>query len=129
LIESGIQHFPSLSWAVMVGPAKMPANVVDRINRELNAALARPDVRERLSRNAFEPLTSTPDELKVFIKKPPLRKLKCLISSYHMPTTAAASSMPLVPAARFSPYCPPEWPSVRRRAETKHRKRPRAPPR
>ena len=67
-LESGIQHFPSLSWAVMVGPAKMPANVVDRINRELNAALNRPDVRERLARNAFEPLVSTPDELRTFLK-------------------------------------------------------------
>ncbi len=30
LTESGIKTFPTLSWAVMVGPAKMPANVVDR---------------------------------------------------------------------------------------------------
>ena len=69
LIESGVQHFPSLSWAVLVGPAKMPAIVVERMNRELNAALARPDVRERLAKNAFEPITSTPDELKTFLRE------------------------------------------------------------
>jgi len=68
LIESGIKTFPTLSWAVLVGPAKLPANVVERVNRELNAALIRPDVRERLARSAFEPVISTPDELRIFIK-------------------------------------------------------------
>lgn len=68
LIESGVQHFPSLSWAVVVGPAKTPAHVVDRVNRELNASLSRPEVRERLFKNAFEPITSTPDELQVFLR-------------------------------------------------------------
>ena len=69
LIESGVQHFPSLSWAVLVGPAKMPSNVVERVNKELNAALAKPDVRERLARNAFEPIISTPEELKTFLRE------------------------------------------------------------
>lgn len=68
LTESGIKTFPSLSWAVMVGPARLPANVVDRVNRELNATLVKPDVRERLARAAFEPMTGSPDELRVFIK-------------------------------------------------------------
>ena len=68
LTESGIKTFPSLSWAVIVGPAKMPANVVDRVNRELNAALIKPDVRERLARAAFEPIVGSPDELGAFIK-------------------------------------------------------------
>ena len=68
LIESGVQHFPSLSWAVLVGPAKLPVTMVNRMNKELNAALVRPDVRERLAKNAFEPITSTPDELKTFLK-------------------------------------------------------------
>jgi tripartite-type tricarboxylate transporter receptor subunit TctC len=68
LTEAGIKTFPSLSWAVVVGPAKMPANVVDRINRDLNAALVKPDVRERLARAAFEPIVGSPDELRIFMK-------------------------------------------------------------
>lgn len=68
LTESGIKTFPSLSWAALVGPAKMPANLVDRVNRELNATLVKPDVRERLGRAAFESATSSPDELRAFIK-------------------------------------------------------------
>ena len=68
LIESGVQHFPSLSWAVLVGPAKLPPAVVDRVNKELNVALAKPDVRERLAKNAFEPIISTPEELRTFLR-------------------------------------------------------------
>lgn len=68
LAESGIKSFPSLSWAAMVGPAKMPANLIERVNRELNATLVKPDVRERLGRAAFEPSASSPDELRAFIK-------------------------------------------------------------
>ena len=68
LIESGDQHFPSLSWAVLVGPAKLPPAVVDRVNKELNVALAKPDVRERLAKNAFEPIISTPEELRTFLR-------------------------------------------------------------
>ena len=68
LAESGIKAFPSLSWAVVVGPAKMSKNIVDRVNRELNATLVKPDVRERLARTAFEPMVGSPDELRVFIK-------------------------------------------------------------
>ncbi|MGZ5089790.1 MAG: Bug family tripartite tricarboxylate transporter substrate binding protein [Burkholderiales bacterium] len=67
-IESGINHFPNLSWAVLVGPAKMPASVVERINKDLNVALGREQVREQLARHAFEPIASTPEELRVFIK-------------------------------------------------------------
>ena len=68
LAESGIKTFPSLSWAALVGPAKMPASLVERVNRELNATLVKPEVRERLGRAAFESATSSPDELRVFIK-------------------------------------------------------------
>jgi tripartite-type tricarboxylate transporter receptor subunit TctC len=53
----------------MVGPAKMPANVVDRINRDLNAALVKPDVRDRLAQAAFEPIVGTPEELRTFIRE------------------------------------------------------------
>jgi len=69
LTESGIKTFPSLSWAVMVGPAKVPADVIDRLNRDLNSALVKPEVRDRLAQAAFEPIVGTPDELKTFIRE------------------------------------------------------------
>lgn len=66
LAESGMQ-FPILSWATLVGPAKMRADVVERLNRELNAALAQPKAQEQIAMQGFEASGSTPDELRVFL--------------------------------------------------------------
>ena len=67
--EAGMPGFSMSSWAALVGPAKMPKDVADRISREVNAAFRRPEVREQLERQAFEFGGSTPDELGAFIKE------------------------------------------------------------
>lgn len=59
--EAGV---PSLEVSVWIGlsvPAKTPPAVVERIGREFAAALARPDVRERLAALGVEP-AGTPSE-------------------------------------------------------------------
>jgi len=68
MAEAGMPRFSIGSWAALFGPAKMPKDVVDRLNRELNAALKRPEVREQLERQAFEYAGSTPEELATFLK-------------------------------------------------------------
>ena len=55
-----------LSWAGLFGPAKLPKDVVDRLNREVTAVIARPDVREQLTKQAFDGAGSTPEELAAF---------------------------------------------------------------
>ena len=66
LAESGLQ-FPILTWASVVGPARMRPEVVERLNRELNAALGQPKVQEEIARQGFEASGSTPDELRAFL--------------------------------------------------------------
>ncbi len=68
MAEAGMPRFSIGSWAALFGPAKMPKDVVDRLNREMNAALKRPEVREQLERQAFEYAGSTPEELATFLK-------------------------------------------------------------
>ena len=46
--ESGYPGFDATTWYGMIGPAKMAPDVVARINRDINAAMAMPDVKERL---------------------------------------------------------------------------------
>ena len=48
-IESGIADFNISSWVGILAPAKTPKAILDRLNAELNALLADPDVRERLN--------------------------------------------------------------------------------
>ena len=68
MAEAGMPRFSIGSWAALFGPAKMPKAVVDRLNREVNAAMKRPEVREQLERQAFEYAASTPEEMAAFLK-------------------------------------------------------------
>lgn len=45
----------------------MPKEIVDRLARELAVVLAKPEVRDAFGRLAFEPRSSTPQELSAFV--------------------------------------------------------------
>jgi tripartite-type tricarboxylate transporter receptor subunit TctC len=60
--EAGLPGFQLEAWWGLLGPAGLPPPVVTRLNEELNAALALPDVREALAREAATPTPGTPDE-------------------------------------------------------------------
>jgi tripartite-type tricarboxylate transporter receptor subunit TctC len=51
------------TFFAILGPAKMPRNVVDTLNREINRALQLPDVRERLTSLGIEIAGGTPEAL------------------------------------------------------------------
>ncbi len=61
--EAGLVKAPIVAWGGLFGPARMPKEIVDRLGREMVALLVRPEVREAFSRLAFEPKSSTPQEL------------------------------------------------------------------
>jgi len=69
IVEAGFPKYTIVPWAGMVGPAKMPKEVVERLSRELNAILKRSDVRESLAKQAFAPRGSTPEEMSGMIKE------------------------------------------------------------
>lgn len=68
IAEAGVTQFSLISWAALFGPAKMPRDVVDRLNREFNAAMTRPEVKAAMERQAFEMMGSTPERLAVWVK-------------------------------------------------------------
>jgi tripartite-type tricarboxylate transporter receptor subunit TctC len=45
----------------MGAPKKTPAEIVEKLNKEINAVLAEPDMKKRLTELGGEPLISTPD--------------------------------------------------------------------
>jgi tripartite-type tricarboxylate transporter receptor subunit TctC len=69
LVEAGLPKLPMASWAGLLGPARMPKDVTDRLNRELVAVLNRPDVRESLNKQAFDARSSTVDEFVAYMKE------------------------------------------------------------
>ncbi|WP_158592310.1 Bug family tripartite tricarboxylate transporter substrate binding protein [Noviherbaspirillum sedimenti] len=61
--EAGLPGFQIDYWWGLMGPAGMPPAVVKRLNEELNWALAQPDIRELLAREAGVPKPGTPESL------------------------------------------------------------------
>ncbi|MGE5638655.1 MAG: Bug family tripartite tricarboxylate transporter substrate binding protein [Clostridia bacterium] len=69
IAEAGLPQFSITSWAALFGPARLPKEVVDRLNREFVAAMARPDVRAAMEKQAFALSPSSPAELASFVKE------------------------------------------------------------
>jgi tripartite-type tricarboxylate transporter receptor subunit TctC len=65
--EAGVPGYESIGWFGAVAPAGTPAPIIERLNAEMAAALAAPDVRERVLAAGVEPLTDTPQEFAAFI--------------------------------------------------------------
>jgi tripartite-type tricarboxylate transporter receptor subunit TctC len=68
LEESGFPGFDALQWYGSVGPAGIPAEIVRRLNDAQVAVLRDPELREKLSVEAIEPMPMTPEQFGQFIR-------------------------------------------------------------
>ena len=66
--EAGFPEAESAAWMAVMAPAGTPAEVIQRLNREINAVLQQPEMRERMSAAAMEPVGGTVDELAAFMR-------------------------------------------------------------
>ena len=67
--EAGYPAFSIISWAGLFGPARLPAEVVARLNKEFVAAMGRADVQAAMERQAFVLSPSTPERLAAYVKE------------------------------------------------------------
>jgi tripartite-type tricarboxylate transporter receptor subunit TctC len=65
--ESGVPGYEASAWNGIAAPAKTPRPIVERLNKEVNAALASPEVRQRLQALGVEAQGSTPGEFREFL--------------------------------------------------------------
>ncbi len=68
LEESGFRGFDAMQWYGSVGPAGLPADIVRRLNESQVAVLKDPELRERLSVEAVEPMPMTPEQFGRFMR-------------------------------------------------------------
>jgi tripartite-type tricarboxylate transporter receptor subunit TctC len=68
LEESGFKGFDAIQWYGSVGPAGIPADVVRHLNETQVAVLKDPELRERLSVEAVEPMPMTPEQFGQYIR-------------------------------------------------------------
>jgi len=66
--ESGYKGFDGVQWYGIVGPANLPSAIVKRLNEEINRLLATPDLRERLSGEALEPMPMSPEQFAHYMR-------------------------------------------------------------
>ncbi|MES2536747.1 MAG: tripartite tricarboxylate transporter substrate binding protein [Pseudomonadota bacterium] len=68
LTESGISGVEALAWNGVVVPARTPKDIVDRLNREINAVLQMPEVRDQFRAQGIEPTGGTPEDFAALIR-------------------------------------------------------------
>lgn len=66
--ESGLPGFEAVSWIGILVPTGTPQAIVDKLNQDMLAVLAMPDVRERLAATGAELAPGTPAAFDAFIK-------------------------------------------------------------
>ncbi len=62
-IAEMLPGFTNTTWYGLLGPAGMPQPIVNKINAEMNVALANAEFRKNLEALGLEPISSTPVEL------------------------------------------------------------------
>ena len=67
LSESGLPNFDAESWNGLFAPAGTPKAIVDRLNREVNTALAQPAVRDSLLSQGAVPVGGSPAEFRTYV--------------------------------------------------------------
>lgn len=71
--EAGVPGYEAIGWFGAVAPANTAVEIINRLNREIIAALAAPDIRERALAAGAEPFTSTPQEFAAMIRNETLK--------------------------------------------------------
>jgi tripartite-type tricarboxylate transporter receptor subunit TctC len=69
IAEAGMPQFSITSWAGLFGPAQLPREIVQRLNKEFVDAMKRPEVQSAMERQAFTLSSSTPEQLAAFVKE------------------------------------------------------------
>ena len=66
-IENSVPGIEFLSWLGIAGPANMSPLIRDRLNKEINYILSKPEVKRRLNDLGTTPYGTSPEEFKVIV--------------------------------------------------------------
>jgi tripartite-type tricarboxylate transporter receptor subunit TctC len=66
--ELGVAGYSVSSWYGLLAPAKTPKAIVNRLQQEIAAVLAMPEIRDKYLAAAFDPVANTPEEFAAQIR-------------------------------------------------------------
>ena len=64
LAEAGVRGYEASAWNGVAAPARTPQAVIERLNREINAAVAAPELKQRLQDLGVDARASSPDAMR-----------------------------------------------------------------
>ena len=68
MVESGFPNFVSTSWTGLLAPARTPAPVIGKLHDAVVAALAEPDMRDKLVRSGAVPAATSAAEFATLLR-------------------------------------------------------------
>lgn len=82
--EAGLEGFEVSSWNAVSVRAQTPRAIVERLNKEIVAALNSPDVKQKLNALGAEPYPSTPEQTRARMKSE-IARWKAVIERANIP--------------------------------------------
>jgi tripartite-type tricarboxylate transporter receptor subunit TctC len=64
LAEAGVPGYEASAWNGVAAPAKTPRAIIERLNQEIRAAVAAPEVRQRLQDLGVDARASSPEAMR-----------------------------------------------------------------
>jgi len=68
MAEAGFPDVEGATWTAVVVPAGTPKEIIAELNRLIVASIAQPDVKQKLSAMAYEPIGNSPEQCAAFFK-------------------------------------------------------------
>ena len=84
LDESGLAGYDVISWNGIGAPAKTPRAIVERLNKEIHAAVNSPQVKQRFQELGIEQNLNTPEGMRTFVTGE-IAKWNALIDKARIP--------------------------------------------
>lgn len=69
IAESGLPGYEVTLWMAVIGPGKLPQDIVDTLSTDINQALAQDDIRRALGNQAIVTNPETPAQFRVVVDK------------------------------------------------------------
>lgn len=66
--EGGLPGFEAFGWGGVIGPANMPRDIVNVLNKAIVETLKQPDLAQRMLSDGAVPAPGTPEELSAYLK-------------------------------------------------------------
>jgi tripartite-type tricarboxylate transporter receptor subunit TctC len=69
IAESGVPGYAASAWYGVVAPARVPRDIIEKLNREINALLKNPEFREGMLARGAVPMGGSSEEFAAFMRQ------------------------------------------------------------